>query len=274
MWERSGRVGVTAAVGGIAAHRAAERGKAVYMEERIKTEETERNLRECHEVQQCEARPRAAWEPVSAGSFNVFLLFNLEAAWDEGHCILALGPVDGPLETYSYYRHSTKLEAPGIMACLRDPMTFAALEQASGWIVHGEPGNWWNEHVNCAIALVCDEVSFNGVRAYAEQRRQHPGTYNLVTYNCLTFCDDALRAGGIRLTARLLKSGKIVICKGCENAVREFSLYRWDDRAQGQDQVRKEHDHAMDEIRYFAATVAAKEGRGGMFAGCVERGVF
>ncbi|NBJ67134.1 hypothetical protein [Adlercreutzia caecimuris] len=119
----------------------------------------------------------------------------------------------GPFETYSYYRHSTKLEAPGIMACLRDPMTFAALEQASGWIVHGEPGNWWNEHVNCAIALVCDEVSFNGVRAYAEQRRQHPGTYNLVTYNCLTFCDDALRAGGIRLTARSGRAVRTIIPK-------------------------------------------------------------
>ncbi len=79
---------------------------------------------------------------------------------------------------------------------------------------------------------------------------------------------------GIRLTARLLKSGKLVICKGCGNAAREFALYRWDDRAGGEDQVRKEHDHAMDEIRYFAATVAGKEGRGGMFAGCVERGVF
>ena len=78
---------------------------------------------------------------------------------------------------------------------------------------------------------------------------------------------------GIRLTAQL-KSGGIVICRGCGNAIREFSLYRWDDRAPGQDQVRKEHDHAMDEIRYFAATVAAKEGRGGMFAGCVERGRF
>lgn len=183
------------------------------MEERIKAEETEKNLRECHEVQQCEARPRAAWEPVPAGSFNVFLLFNLEAAWDEGHCILALGPVGGPFETYSYYRHSTKLEAPGIMACLRDPMTFAALEQASGWIVHGEPGNWWNEHVNCAIALTCDEVSFNGVRAYAEQRRRYPGTYNLVTYNCLTFCDDALRAGGIRLTALSGRAVRTIIPK-------------------------------------------------------------
>ena len=79
---------------------------------------------------------------------------------------------------------------------------------------------------------------------------------------------------GIRLTAQLLKSGGIVICRGCGNAIREFSLYRWDDRAPGQDQVRKEHDHAMDEIRYFAATVAGKEGRGGMFAGCVERGRF
>ena len=79
---------------------------------------------------------------------------------------------------------------------------------------------------------------------------------------------------GIRLTARLLKSGKLVICRGCDDAVREFGLYRWDDRAVGQDQVRKEHDHAMDEIRYFAATVAGKEGRGGFVAGCVERGVF
>lgn len=101
-----------------------------------------------------------------------------------------------------------------------------------------------------------------------------------------SFCETLRRRGwrvkkadnqvvsGIRLTARLLKSGKIVICRGCDDAVREFGLYRWDDRAAGQDQVRKEHDHAMDEIRYFAATVAGKEGRGGFVAGCVERGRF
>lgn len=61
----------------------------------------------------------------------MFLLFNLEAAWDEGHCILALGPVGGPLQTYSYYRHSSQLEAPGIMADLREPMTFAELQERS-----------------------------------------------------------------------------------------------------------------------------------------------
>ena len=80
---------------------------------------------------------------------------------------------------------------------------------------------------------------------------------------------------GIRLTARLLKTGRLVICRGCQDAIREFSLYRWEDRDGGQDRVRKEHDHAMDEIRYFVATVAAREeDRGGIFAGCVERGRF
>ena len=80
---------------------------------------------------------------------------------------------------------------------------------------------------------------------------------------------------GIRLTARLLKTGRLVICRGCQDAIREFSLYRWEDRDGGQDRVRKEHDHAMDELRYFAATVAAREeDRGGIFAGCVERGRF
>ena len=37
--------------------------------------------------------------------------------------------------------------------------------------------------------------------------------------------------------------------------------------------MRKEHDHAMDEIRYFAATVAAKEEKG-WFAGSMERRIF
>ena len=80
---------------------------------------------------------------------------------------------------------------------------------------------------------------------------------------------------GIRLTARLLKAGRLVICRECGNAIREFSLYRWEDQGDGEDRVKKEHDHAMDEIRYFAATVAAREEGGrGVFAGSVERGQF
>lgn len=78
---------------------------------------------------------------------------------------------------------------------------------------------------------------------------------------------------GIRTTAELLRTGRLVICPGCGDAIREFGLYRWDTSAGGRDQVCKEHDHAMDDIRYFAVTVAAKE-RGGSWAGSVERRIF
>ena len=56
---------------------------------------------------------------------------------------------------------------------------------------------------------------------------------------------------GIRVTADLLKTGRLVICAPCADCLREFSLYVWD----GSDRVKKEHDHAMDDMRYFAATV-------------------
>ena len=77
---------------------------------------------------------------------------------------------------------------------------------------------------------------------------------------------------GIRTTAELLKGGRLVICPECRDAIREFALYCWDEKAVG-DRVRKVHDHAMDDIRYFAASVAAGERR--YFGGFgVERGRF
>ena len=65
---------------------------------------------------------------------------------------------------------------------------------------------------------------------------------------------------GIRLTATLLRRGRIKILRCCENAIREFGLYSWDSKAQ-EDKVVKENDHAMDDIRYFAMTILRKEFR-------------
>lgn len=75
---------------------------------------------------------------------------------------------------------------------------------------------------------------------------------------------------GIRLTSDCLKSGKIVICQGCEDCLREMECYVWDLREGRGDRVRKEHDHAMDDMRYFTATVLGRRNDG--FAACtVER---
>lgn len=75
---------------------------------------------------------------------------------------------------------------------------------------------------------------------------------------------------GIRMTSDCLKSGKIVICEGCTDCLREMEEYVWDLSGGSRDKVRKEHDHAMDDMRYFVATVLGKS-RGGFAACAVER---
>ncbi len=62
---------------------------------------------------------------------------------------------------------------------------------------------------------------------------------------------------GIRITGTLLQSGKLVFHESCKDAIREFGVYSWDETKE-EDRVVKESDHAMDDIRYFCATVAAK----------------
>lgn len=76
-------------------------------------------------------------------------------------------------------------------------------------------------------------------------------------------------ADGIRVTAELLRSGQIVICRGCRDCLREMGLYCWDQRS-GRDTPKKENDHAMDEMRYFAMDLAGGEADG-FAAVAVER---
>lgn len=65
---------------------------------------------------------------------------------------------------------------------------------------------------------------------------------------------------GINVVSALLEGGRMLIHESCHDALREFGLYRWDDKRPS-DAVIKEYDHAMDDIRYFAATVLALEFR-------------
>lgn len=63
---------------------------------------------------------------------------------------------------------------------------------------------------------------------------------------------------GISVVSTLIECGRIKIHRSCENAIKEFGLYSWDEDAK-QDAVIKENDHAMDAIRYFAFTILRKE---------------
>ena len=77
-------------------------------------------------------------------------------------------------------------------------------------------------------------------------------------------------ADGIRLVSGLLREERLRFCAGCADTIREFGLYRWDERA-GRDAPVKQNDHAMDDIRYFAATLLAR-GEPGCAAAAVARG--
>ena len=64
---------------------------------------------------------------------------------------------------------------------------------------------------------------------------------------------------GIRLVASCLKAGVLFISPACKDTIREFGLYRWEDKSE-KDSVVKEHDHAMDDIRYFCASILRRTG--------------
>ena len=65
---------------------------------------------------------------------------------------------------------------------------------------------------------------------------------------------------GIRFTATLLNTGKILFRPCCKNTIEEFNLYSWKPVANTQgkdereDEVIKQYDHCMDALRYFCYT--------------------
>ena len=63
---------------------------------------------------------------------------------------------------------------------------------------------------------------------------------------------------GIRLTAAMLQAGVVRIGSNCVDAIREFGLYCWEEKGEV-DKPIKENDHAMDDIRYFCATIMRRD---------------
>lgn len=79
-------------------------------------------------------------------------------------------------------------------------------------------------------------------------------------YNVKKARNDVL--DGIRFVAMLLNQDKIVFLRCCENTIKEFASYIWDEKAadRGEDKPVKVRDHAMDAVRYMCYTVIRKPG--------------
>ena len=74
-------------------------------------------------------------------------------------------------------------------------------------------------------------------------------------YNVIPAKNDV--SDGIRQVSDALKKQELYISPDCKDTLREFSLYRWDEKSL-RDAPLKENDHAMDDLRYFVATALAR----------------
>ncbi len=75
---------------------------------------------------------------------------------------------------------------------------------------------------------------------------------------------------GINIVTDALNNNKIKFYEKCINSIKEFSLYQWDETKKF-DSVKKENDHAMDDIRYFCSFVFKKTNSNSMFAMALQR---
>ena len=62
---------------------------------------------------------------------------------------------------------------------------------------------------------------------------------------------------GIRNVSEALRGGRLLFSPECRDTLREFSLYRWNQKSHS-DAPLKENDHAMDDIRYFVMYVLTR----------------
>ncbi|MDE6849348.1 MAG: PBSX family phage terminase large subunit, partial [Ruminococcus sp.] len=75
---------------------------------------------------------------------------------------------------------------------------------------------------------------------------------------------------GIRHVSTALKQNKLRFHESCKDIIREFSLYRWNEKS-GADVPVKENDHAMDDMRYFVTDMIGSQGDDNFFALSVSR---
>lgn len=98
--------------------------------------------------------------------------------------------------------------------------------------------------------------------SFIEVVRRH-GKYTVIKAD-----NDVLK--GINRVCQALKNNELFFSPVCSDALREFTIYRWDNDNR-RDAPKKENDHAMDDIRYFAQTVLGSGREDCSFSIAVER---
>ncbi len=109
---------------------------------------------------------------------------------------------------------------------------------------------YYTQLLNLAGDHVIAEVIIDPSAASFIQTIKHHGRFSVKKANNSVI-------DGIRITSTFLQEDRLIFDESCKDSAREFGIYCWDTKAL-EDKVIKQNDHAMDDIRYFCATVLKK----------------
>ena len=186
---------------------------------------------------------------------------------------------------YDFFDESMLCDAPGKCSRYIVSCDYGTLNPSSFGLWGFENGVWFRlrEYYYDARKMGVQKTDAEYVRALGELCGEKKPERVIVDPSAASFITALKKAGyrvekadndvlsGIRITADMLKNGGIRICRGCDAALDEFSRYCWDEDAPGRDTPKKQFDHAMDEIRYFAVFVSKPHAVGAPGAVWVER---
>lgn len=150
------------------------------------------------------------------------------------------GEYQGRWYRLSEYYHNSRLAG----AQKTDEDYYAALEELAG----GRP----------IEAVIIDPSAASFIQCVRQKGR----------YRVVKASNDVL--AGIQCVNAALQWGRLFFDPCCKDSLREFGLYRWETGA-ARDAPKKENDHAMDDIRYFAMHVL-RDNSPPFLALAVERG--
>ncbi len=186
---------------------------------------------------------------------------------------------------YDFFRREDAAEVPeGPFEAWRISADYGTVNPASFGLWGRQGGRWYRvqEYYYDSKKEGVQRTDAEYVRAMEELAQGRTIQRVIVDPSAASFMEALRREGfpvvkadndvsdGIRVTADLLRQGRLKICRTCGDCLREMELYCWDERG-GKDMPRKENDHAMDDMRYFAMDLAGEERGGGFAACCVER---
>jgi hypothetical protein len=145
----------------------------------------------------------AGWR--GSAPYDVYVMFNEDVVFNQGHSAIAIVTQSGMVEVYSYQSDNGFIFGGGAVATeSQHHYNYYDFLQDAGNISQrvttpGVGSNNWHEEYDNYIALKVFPSQVVAMDAYASEFSRNPTDYNVFSHNCYDFVADVLAAGNVTL---------------------------------------------------------------------------